>query len=80
MHDGCGGCFDNGKQVADRVRMMGFDRSPVPAALDIVCSHCKGTFKMKTMVSACPACNMVYAVTPCHCIHADHAMAAGIGY
>jgi hypothetical protein len=34
MHDGCGGCFDNGKQVADKVRMMGFDRSPVPAALD----------------------------------------------
>ena len=64
MHDGCGGCFDNGKQVADKVRVMGFDRSPVPSALDIVCSHGKGTFKMETMVSACPACNMVYAVTP----------------
>jgi Zn finger protein HypA/HybF involved in hydrogenase expression len=80
MHDGCGGCFDNGKQVADKVRMMGFDQSMVPAPLDIACSHCGNAFNMETMVSACPVCNMVYAVTPCHCTHADHAMAAGIGY
>ena len=79
MHDECGGCFDNGKQVADKVRMLGFDRSPVATALDIVCRHCGEPFKMETMASACPACKMVYAVTPCHGTHADHAMAAGIG-
>jgi hypothetical protein len=30
MHNGCGKCFDNGKQVADKVRMRGLDRSPMP--------------------------------------------------
>jgi len=80
MHDVCGGCFDNGKQVVAKVRIMGFDQSPVPAPLDIACTHCGNTFKIETMVSVCPACNMVYAVTPCHCTRAEHARAAGIGY
>jgi hypothetical protein len=28
----------------------------------------------------CPACDMVYAVTPCHAFDPANVMAAGIGY
>jgi len=80
MHDGCSGCFDSGEQIADKVRMMGFDQSPVPKPLDIDCQHCGGAFTMETVVSVCPACSMVCAVTPCHCSHVDHVLPAGIGY
>jgi hypothetical protein len=38
-----------------------------------------GMFTMETLVSACPARNMACTVPPCHCTHADHALAAGIG-
>ncbi len=80
MHDGCSGDFGNGKQVADKVRMMGFDGMRIPVPFEISCTNCRGTFEMETMVSACPACGMVYAVTPCHANSAGHAMPAGIGY
>ena len=80
MHDGCGGCFDNGKQVADKVRMMGFDKLAPARPLDINCGHCTTPFLMETMVASCPSCGMVYAVTPCHCDRSEDAMPAGIGY
>ena len=80
MHDGCTADFVDGKQIADKVRMMGFDSMSMPVPLDIRCSSCKEDFKMETMVSACPRCNMVYAVTPCHCGSPENVMPAGIGY
>jgi len=80
MHDGCAALFDNGKQIADKVRMMGFEGMSMPEPLKIRCSNCDGDFLMQTMVSACPACNMVYAVTPCHAGSPDNVMPAGIGY
>ena len=80
MHDGCGGCFDNGKQVADKVRMMGFDKMALPKPLEIGCAHCAAPFLMETMVAQCPSCRMVYAVTPCHSDRSEHVMPAGIGY
>ena len=36
MHSGCSGSFDDGKQVVDKLRMMGFSEGlmPVPAEFD----------------------------------------------
>ena len=80
MHDGCSGNILSGKEIADKVRMMGFDRMPVANPLDLKCTHCDGTFKMETMVSQCPQCRMVYAVTPCHSHSAESVMPAGVDY
>jgi len=80
MHEGCSGSFENGQELADKVRMMGYHDMPIQSPLDMVCVNCAGSFKMKTMVSFCPACSMVYAVTPCHSNSSDAVMPAGIGY
>ncbi len=80
MHEGCSGSFADGKQIADKVRGMGFDTNSLPAPLEINCNHCNGSFQMTTMLSKCPSCGMVYAVTPCHAYSAEFVMPAGIGY
>ena len=80
MHDGCGGSFDDGKQVVDKVRMMGFAEQPMPMPLDIKCTECSKTFEMETFEGKCPHCNMVYGVTPCHAFDPSHVQAAGIDY
>ncbi|MCP4757282.1 MAG: hypothetical protein GY866_40990 [Proteobacteria bacterium] len=80
MHDGCTGNHLNGKQIADKVRMMGYDGMAVSNPFDISCTNCSTSFEMKTMVSTCPQCEMVYAVTPCHANGPENVMAAGIGY
>ncbi len=80
MHHDCTGNFENGKQIADKVRMMGFGNRTIPVPLEITCKNCDETFRMETMISSCPACKMVYAVTPCHAQSAENVMPAGIGY
>lgn len=80
MHDGCSGDFLNGKQIADKVRMMGFDKNPVPSPMELTCENFTRPFKMETMVSQCPTCKMVYAVTPCHAHIPQSVKAAGIEY
>ncbi len=80
MHDGCAGSFENGKQVADKVRMMGFDAQPMPMPLEIKCENCSKTFEMENFEGKCPSCNMVYAVTPCHAFDSENVKAAGISY
>lgn len=80
MHDGCSGHFLSGKQIADKVRMMGFDKDPVPSPLELTCENCTRPFIMKTMISQCTQCKMVYAVTPCHAHMPQSARAAGIDY
>jgi hypothetical protein len=79
MHDGCSGTFENGKEVADKVRMMGFDRQPMPLPLTIECTHCGSSFEMETYSEKCE-CGMVYAVTPCHAFDPANVMAAGLNY
>lgn len=78
MHEGCDGQFDNGRQVAEKVRLMGFDTMPVPAPLSLRCIQCDTAFRMQTMLTRCPKCRMVYAVTPCHAHSAHHVLPAGI--
>ena len=80
MHDGCAGSFENGKQVVDKVRQMGFSPQPMPMPMDIACVECKETFEMVTFEDKCPKCNMVYGVTPCHAFDPENVMPAGISY
>lgn len=80
MHDGCSGSFENGKQIADKVRQMGFDQQMMPMPFDITCSQCGHTFSMELFLTSCPECKMVYAVTPCHAFDPANVMAAGIDY
>ena len=80
MHDGCSGSFENGKEVADKVRMMGFDIQMMPMPLNIKCENCENDFEMATFEGKCPDCNMVYAVTPCHAFDPANVKPAGIDY
>ncbi|MBB6482101.1 hypothetical protein [Spirochaeta isovalerica] len=79
MHDGCSGSFENGKQVVDKVRMMGFDRQMMPLPMTIDCTNCGESFQMETFAARC-SCGMVYGVTPCHAFDPANVMAAGIDY
>ncbi len=79
MHDNCSASFQNGKQVVDKVRMMGFSDGALPMAFDIKCS-CGETFTMSFFEDECPNCKMVYGVTPCSCHDPEKIQAAGIEY
>jgi hypothetical protein len=80
MHDGCSGQFENGQQVVDKIRMMGFNQQPMPMPVELSCVNCEATFQMARFEDRCPECNMVYGVTPCHAFEASNIMAAGIDY
>lgn len=80
MHDGCSGVFQSGQQIVDKIRLMGFNTSPLGAPLEIKCKNCNKPFFMETMESKCPACDMVYGVTPCHSYSAEFVKAAGVNY
>ncbi len=80
MHDGCSGSFDNGQQVVNKVRQMGFSEGAMPMPMDIECVDCGKTFSMETFESKCPDCGMVYGVTPCHAFDPANVMAAGKDY
>ncbi len=79
MHDGCTGPGSGGMMMVNKVRMMGFHMMPMPAPLQINCSNCDCEFSMVCFEGACPACNMVYAVTPCSAHDAANVKPAGIG-
>jgi hypothetical protein len=80
MHDGCAGSFENGQQVVDKIRMMGYGPAPMPMPVDMKCVECGEGFQMKTFEDRCPQCGMVYGVTPCHAFDPASIMAAGVGY
>lgn len=80
MHDGCSGTFENGKQIVDKIRMMGFAEQMMPMPLTILCKECGKEFLMDHFETKCPECNMVYGVTPCHSFDAANVMAAGVNY
>ena len=80
MHNGCSGDHESGKQIVDKIRMMGFNSSPLEAPLEITCTNCDTIFQMERMESSCSSCGMVYGVTPCHSNSAQFVKAAGINY
>lgn len=79
MHDGCTGPAADGIMVLQKVRMMGFSAMPMPVALDIPCAGCGETFTMTHFESACPACGMVHAVTPCSAGDPSKIRGVGVG-
>jgi hypothetical protein len=80
MHDGCSGTFENGQQVVDKVRMMGFAGQFIPVPLSINCGNCERPFEMETFEAHCPDCGCVHAVTPCHAFDPNQVSSAGVGY
>lgn len=79
MHDNCSGSFTNGKQVVDKVRMMGFSDGALPMPLPISCD-CGKEFEMEFFEDECPNCHMIYAVTPCSSHDPNKVQKAGINY
>ena len=77
MHDGCSGSFEEGKQVLDKVRAMGFSNQPMPMPLYIKCGDCKEEFEMVTFEDKCPHCGEIHCVTPCHAFDPDNVASAG---
>lgn len=80
MHQGCSGTFDNGKQVVNKLRHMGYGSMQMPSPLKIHCSNCEEDLVMVTFEYKCPNCGMVYGVTPCHSDDAENVQAAGLDY
>ncbi len=37
--------FDSGKQVVDKIRMMGFNTRPMPMPVEIECVECRNILK-----------------------------------
>ena len=80
MHDGCSGSFESGKQIVDKVRMMGFSTQYLPMPLQVLCGNCDKSFQMEKFEEVCPECGAVHAVTPCHAFDPANVMSAGVGY
>ena len=80
MHEGCSGSFETGRQIVDKIRMMGFSTQFLPVPLNIACGQCGANFEMETFEASCPSCNAVHGVTPCHAFDPDNVMNAGVGY
>lgn len=79
MHSGCSGSFDDGKQIVNKLRMMGFSDGvmPVPAEFDCECGE---SVVMESFEFKCPHCGMVYGVTPCHAFDVENIKSAGKDY
>ncbi|MBB5021157.1 hypothetical protein [Desulfurispira natronophila] len=80
MHSNCSAQFDNGAQVVDKLRMMGFEQQHLPLAVAYTCVSCQADFTMETLMSHCPQCGMTYGVTPCHAHDPTNILAAGVNY
>ncbi len=80
MHDGCSGSFGDGKEVVDKIRMMGFAAQYMPVPLQLDCRVCGKEFEMETFESRCPHCEAVHGVTPCHAFDPANVMSAGKDY
>ena len=80
MHEGCSGSFENGRQVVDKVRMMGFADQYMPVSMQIPCGNCETVFEMETFEASCPKCGAIHAVTPCHAFDPANVLSAGVGY
>ncbi|MBS9776291.1 MAG: hypothetical protein KGV57_04315 [Fusobacterium sp.] len=77
MHEGCSGKFEDGKQVLNKLKMMGFSDNPMPFPATFNCRECGNEIEMKTFEYECPHCTMVYAVTPCHAFDVESILSAG---
>jgi len=76
MHDGCSGTFEDGRQVLEKVRMMGFATGMMPVPAQFKCD-CGKEIIMDTFEYHCDSCGMVFAVTPCHAFDVENIQKAG---
>ena len=77
MHDGCSGSFNDGIEVVEKLRMMGFSSQPMPVPAVFTCKECNTEIVMDTFEYECPHCGMVYAVTPCHAFDVANILSVG---
>lgn len=77
MHNGCSGVFEDGKQVQNKLRMMGFYDQLMPFPATFKCKECGEEIVMNTFEYECPHCTMVYAVTPCHAFDVENILPVG---
>jgi hypothetical protein len=80
MHDGCSGSFGNGREVVNKLRMMGFDGGMLPDTLEFPCHNCNEKLEMVTYEYHCPHCGAVHGVTPCHAFDPGNVQCAGPDY
>lgn len=78
MHEGCAGSFSSGMEILHKIRRMGFNRQPLPTIITLHCEQCGTAMQMVNFETPCPACGMVYAVTPCHAADPAAIRAAGM--
>lgn len=76
---GCGTNHNDGRSVVERVRQKGISNNLMDQAYELRCS-CGEVFTMKTFEAKCPACGMVYGVTPCSQDDANNIKEAGINF
>ncbi len=65
--------------AVDKIRRKGVSDDKLPKAFELKCS-CNQRFIMKTHEAQCPACNMVYGVTPCGAHNINNVVAVGTNY
>lgn len=80
MYNACSDPNQSGREIVDKIRMMGFNTAPVAAPFIMHCSHCNNEFTMDFMESQCPSCKMIFGVTPCQAHDPASVKPAGIDY
>ena len=70
--------FRNGKQIVDKLRMMGFSDGLMPAPAEFDCEW-EWSLLWKLFEFKCPSCGMVYGVT-CHAFDVENIKPAGKDY
>jgi len=79
MSSSCGTNYVNGKQVVDKLRMMGYSEGALPIPHVVKC-RCKTEFEMEYFEDKCPSCGMVFGILPCHSHDPLEVKSAGIKY
>lgn len=72
MHEECLGTFNTGKEVQQKLRMMGFSDQLMPIPAYIKCKKCGADIVMDTFEYKCPVCGAIHVVTPCHAFDSDN--------
>jgi len=80
MYNACSDPNQSGREIVDKIRMMGFNSAPVAAPFELSCGNCGQGFTMEFMETRCPVCKMVYGVTPCQAHDQASVKPAGIDY
>lgn len=78
-NDGCAPDLNDGKAIVNKVRQVKVGDGLLKTPHEVKC-ECGQEFTMVHFEEKCPACGMVYGVTPCCSEHKDNIKPAGIDY